>query len=141
MSRSGYDSDDCDTWALIRWRGAVTSAIRGARGQAFIKEAIAALDALPVRELVREDLQHQKSGEVCTLGAVGLQRGLDMSGLDAYDYESVVPKFGIASALGQEIMWENDEGVYRPERETKRQRWERMRNWLVSRIPHHYCGA
>jgi len=41
MSRSGY-SDDCDVWALIRWRGAVKSAIRGARGQAMLRELIQA---------------------------------------------------------------------------------------------------
>jgi len=47
MSRSGY-SDDCDDqWSLICWRGAVKSAIRGKRGQAFLKEMLAALDALP----------------------------------------------------------------------------------------------
>ena len=35
MSRSGY-SDGLDEWAMIRWRGAVKSAIRGARGRAII---------------------------------------------------------------------------------------------------------
>lgn len=44
MSRSGYN-DDCDGWALIRWRGAVNSAINGKRGQAFLRELVAALDA------------------------------------------------------------------------------------------------
>ena len=34
MSRSGY-TDECDGWELVRWRGAVNSAIRGKRGQAF----------------------------------------------------------------------------------------------------------
>lgn len=33
MSRSGY-SEDLDMWDLIRWRGAVKSALRGKRGQA-----------------------------------------------------------------------------------------------------------
>ena len=28
MSRSGY-TDECDGWELVRWRGAVNSAIRG----------------------------------------------------------------------------------------------------------------
>jgi hypothetical protein len=37
MSRSGY-SDDLENWSLIRWRGAVASAIRGRRGQAFLRE-------------------------------------------------------------------------------------------------------
>ena len=37
MSRSGY-SDDLDNWDLIRWRGQVSSAIRGKRGQGFLRE-------------------------------------------------------------------------------------------------------
>lgn len=35
MSRSGY-TDDCDGWQLIMYRGAVASAIRGARGQRLL---------------------------------------------------------------------------------------------------------
>jgi hypothetical protein len=50
MGRAGY-SEDCDGWALIRWRGAVTSAIRGKRGQAFLREMLDALDALPVKRI------------------------------------------------------------------------------------------
>ena len=46
MSRSGY-GDDIGQWDLIRWRGAVQSAMCGKRGQAFLKEMLAALDALP----------------------------------------------------------------------------------------------
>ena len=45
MSRSGY-SDDCDTWPLICWRGAVASALRGRRGQQFLIELRDALDAI-----------------------------------------------------------------------------------------------
>ena len=46
MSRHGY-SDDCDNeWRAIMWSGAVKSAIKGKRGQAFLKELLAALDAL-----------------------------------------------------------------------------------------------
>jgi hypothetical protein len=57
MSRSGY-SDDCeDVLAWGRWRGRVASAIRGKRGQAFLKELLAALDALPEKRLVANDLK------------------------------------------------------------------------------------
>lgn len=57
MSRSGYSDDyDGDNWDLIRWRGAVTSAIRGKRGQAFLREALAALDAMPEKQLIAGDL-------------------------------------------------------------------------------------
>ena len=71
MSRSGY-SDECDGWDLIRWRGAVASAIRGQRGQAFLREMLSALDAMPEKRLISEELE--RDGEVCAMGAVG-QRG------------------------------------------------------------------
>lgn len=37
MSRSGYTDDCDDQWALIRWRGAVNSAIKGKRGQQALR--------------------------------------------------------------------------------------------------------
>ena len=45
MSRSGY-SDDLEPWDLIRWRGAVNSAIKGKRGRALLQKMADALDAL-----------------------------------------------------------------------------------------------
>lgn len=45
MSRSGY-SEELDQWDLIRWRGQVASAIRGKRGQAFLRAMLAALSLL-----------------------------------------------------------------------------------------------
>lgn len=106
MSRSGY-SDDCDGWQLIRWRGAVASAIKGKRGQEFLYEMLQALAALPERKLIAGELE--EDGAVCALGAVGKARGLDMSGLDPYDRETVAAFFGIPHALACEIMWENDD--------------------------------
>ena len=76
MSRSGY-SDDCDGAELNLWRGAVNSAIKGKRGQAFIAEAIQSLDAMPKKELIAESLRETASGEFCTLGVVGNARGMD----------------------------------------------------------------
>lgn len=108
MSRSGY-SDDCDGWALIRWRGAVASAIRGKRGQAFLRETLAALDALPEKTLAADSLV--TDCEFCTLGAVGRLRGLDMTDVDPDDPSDVALAFGIPRALAAEIMFENDEGV------------------------------
>src|SRR5262245_36905148 len=120
MSRSNY-SDDCDNWQLIKWRGAVNSAIKGKRGQAFLKELLAALDALPKKELIADELQTGRF-EVCALGAVGLQRGLEMQGLDVEDYDVLSEKFGIAPALIREIEYINDEytwGVPIQERNAK----------------------
>jgi hypothetical protein len=126
MSRSGY-SDDCDGWALIRWRGAVASAIRGKRGQAFLHEMLAALDALPYRELIAGNLE-MPDGSVCAIGAVGKCRGVDVSEIDPEDRDAVAAVFGIP--LAAEIMYENDECLYwAPEH-----RWKYMRSWVASQI-------
>lgn len=109
MSRSGY-SDDCDGWALIRWRGAVESAIRGKRGQQLLREIAAALDAMPEKELAAESLV-TADGEVCALGAVGRVRGIDLAALDPEDPYQVAEAFGVAPALVKEIVYLNDEGV------------------------------
>lgn len=142
MSRSGYCDDGENTWALVCWRGAVNSALRGKRGQAFLTELAEAMDAMPVKRLVTEELQ--ADGEFCTLGVVGKARNLDMSAIDPDDSEAVAGKFGLAEAMVREIVWENDEhpGVYgtRPDgstgwrRETPEERWIRMREWVESNI-------
>jgi hypothetical protein len=106
MSRSGY-SDGCDQWSMIRWRGAVASAIRGARGQAFLRELAAALDAMAAKRLIAGDLA--RDGEVCALGAVGVARGVCMKDIDPEDREKVANVFGIAPALAAEVMYMNDE--------------------------------
>lgn len=112
MSRSGYY--ECDgggqEWAMICWRGAVASATRGKRGQAMLKEVLAALDALPEKILAAESLVNA-DGQYCTLGALGRARGIDMAEIDPEDYEAVAETFGIAGALAREIMWLNDEEV------------------------------
>lgn len=136
MSRAGY-SDDCDGWDLIRWRGAVKSAIRGKRGQAFLREMLAALDALPEKRLVEEDLV-RPSGEVCALGAVAISRGLDVTEVDPEDRERVAERFGIAGALAAEIAYENDECGHwhsgRGHSETPEERFNRMREWVVAAL-------
>lgn len=133
MSRSGY-SEECDEdWGFIRWRGAVASAIRGKRGQAFLKEILAALDAMSEKRLIANDLEQE--GAVCAIGSVGKTRGIDMSSLDPEDYHTVAATFGIARALAQEIVYENDEGG--PSywgKETPEERYTRMRKWIASLI-------
>lgn len=109
MSRSGY-SDDCEGWDLIRWRGAVKSAIRGKRGQAALRELLAALDSLPEKRLVAESLV-SADGEYCTLGALGRARGIDLQPIDPDDRDAVAKAFGMSEAMAAEIMWLNDEHV------------------------------
>ncbi len=123
MSRSGY-SDDCNGWDLIRWRGAVSSAIRGKRGQAFLQEMADALDILEAKRLISDELV--QDGEVCALGAVGITRKIAMDGVDPYDRDMVAGLFGIAPALAAEIMFQNDDWSY----ETSEHRFARMRAWI-----------
>lgn len=128
MSRAGYN-DDCDGWALIRYRGQVTSAIRGKRGQAFLRELAEALDAMPEKELIAHELQ--EGSNVCAIGAVGVKRGVDMSKLDPEDPDTIAGAFGIASQLVREIEFMNDEAYYN---ETPEHRWSRMRKWVQAQI-------
>lgn len=132
MSRSGYH-DDHEQWQLIRWRGAVKSALRGRRGQAALREILSALDALPNKRLAADSLQNEK-GEFCTLGALGRARGLDMSELDPEDMETVAGTLGVADAMAREIVYQNDDAnspLESPER-----RFSRMRAWVAGLIAH-----
>jgi hypothetical protein len=161
MSRSGYTEDCDDQWALIRWRGAVNAGIKGKRGQAMLRELLAALDAMPDKRLVANSLVSE-DGEFCTLGVLGKARGVDLETLDPDDRETVAHTFGISVAMAAEIMWENDEaiggwrwveyelcGPVRPrypdwgshrirrsvlDETAPERRWRYMRDWVASHI-------
>lgn len=53
MSRSGY-VDDCENLEL--YRATVERSIKGKRGQAFLRELAAAMDAMPEKVLIAEEL-------------------------------------------------------------------------------------
>ena len=131
MSRSGY-SDCIDGWNLIRWRGAVKSAMSGKRGQAFLREMLAALDAMPHKVLVRNELVTAR-GHVCAMGAVCVARGLDVSGVDEEDRFQVGELMGIAPAMVAEIAFENDDDFW-GDTESAEHRWTRMRLWVAGQI-------
>lgn len=160
MSRSGYtdDYDEDGTGGL--WRGAVASALRGKRGQAFLRELAAALDAMPEKRLIAHELE--ADGEFCTIGVLGAARGIDMAKLDPEDYDQVAAAFGIAPCMAQEIVYENDEvndglewrkwevcgpmrpfwphwekherSGYMPMADAEGVRWQRMRKWVAEHI-------
>jgi hypothetical protein len=160
MSRSGYTDDMEDMWAHIRWRGAVASAINGARGQKMLRELLAALDAMPEKRLVANELH--ADGEFCALGVLGQQRGIDLDALDPEDRDAVAEAFGVAPALVAEIVYENDESidserpvyveicgpvrphypdwgrlqrtVWEPNIRAGEQRWGHMRAWVAAHI-------
>ena len=125
MSRHGYLEDDGHSeYPLALWRRAVTSAINGKRGQAFLRELVAALDALPDKVLIAEALA--EDGAYCAIGSVGAGRGMDMSQLDPEYPEGIAQAFGIAPALVREIEWMNDDQPCSPA-----ERWKLVRDWAV----------
>lgn len=135
MTRSGY-VEDCEHLAL--YRANVDRTIRGRRGQAFLREMAAALDALPVKELVAEDIVRDRE-HVCAIGSVALARKIDVSALDVTDGDLVGQTFGITSILAREIAYQNDENgpsgytrrdISRERDETPAERWTRMRAWV-----------
>lgn len=141
MSRSGYCDDVEDNWRHICWRGAVASAIKGKRGQAMLIELRDALDAMPNKRLVADELQ--ADGEFCTLGVLGAKRGIDMADIDPGCAETVANVFGIADAMAREIVYENDEyggdwqwvdGERKYVKESPEHRFQRMRAWVDSQI-------
>lgn len=131
MNRAGYhDSDDAnDQWCRIMWCGQVASAIRGRRGQAFLRELIIALDAMPNKRLITNELV--RDGEVCAIGSVGLLRGIEMFNVDPKDYMHIAGMFDIAHQLVREIEWLNDDAAGH---QTPEQRWTYMRAWATRQL-------
>lgn len=129
MSRSGYSEDIDDQWSWVRWRGAVASAIRGKRGQSFLRELLEALDSMPEKRLIASELR--QGGEVCALGSIGAKRGVELEALDPEDYDGIASAFGIAAPLVQEIEYMNDENYWGATPET---RWRLVRDWVASLI-------
>ena len=127
MSRSGY-TNYCDNLQL--WRGAVRRAVNGKRGQAFLREMRAALDAMPDKRLERSVLVGESG--CCAMGAVAVARGQDVRNVDAFDRDMVADAMGIAPAMAAEIAYENDTPYHAPLDETPEQRWERMSRWVDS---------
>ena len=134
MSRSGYsESWDCNSWELIRWRGAVNSAIKGKRGQAFLRELLDALDSMPEKKLIADELV-TPTGEVCALGRVAQVRGLDVAGVEPDDSEKVAKAFGISNALACEIAFHNDEYWWGQAADDPEARWRSVRAWVERHI-------
>lgn len=61
MSRHGYieDCDYEDNLAQGRWQAQLKSSIRGKRGQVFFRALVEALDALPEKSLVSQQLARE----------------------------------------------------------------------------------
>lgn len=136
MSRSGYSEDYDEEFpnASALYHTSILNAIKGKRGQKFIRDLVSALDALPEKRLISDDLI--KEGAVCAIGAVGLARGIDMTNINPEDARKVGALFGIAPRMAREVVFENDEGpfYYGSGHETPEARWTRMRAWAAGHL-------
>ena len=134
MSRSGY-SEDCDDGALQLWRGAVQKSITGKRGQRLLRDIAAAMDAMPDKQLVADELV-SADGAFCTLGVAGLARGLteQIKQIDPYERKKIANLLDVAPALVAEISFENDNPFSDYSSETPEHRWSRMRAWVAAQI-------
>lgn len=134
MGRSGYVDDFDDVRELNMYRGAVERSILGKRGQAFLCEMAAALDAMPVKELLVDEIVRE-DGAVCAIGAVAVARKQDVSQLDQDDGDCVGKTFGIASSMAREIAFVNDNDfAFDRANETPAERWVRVRAWVAGQL-------
>lgn len=125
--RSGY-VDDLDQNAMAMWRGRVASSIRGKRGQALLRDCLAALEAMPEKQLIKEELVDGEG--VCLLGAVGRHRGIaGLVNLDPEDHAALAQMFDVAPCLIQEIEDINDRCGPIPEA-----RFMQVQTWVKTHI-------
>ena len=131
MSRSGYIDDCCieDYLAYGRWRGQVSNSIRSKRGQEFLKELAAEMDAMSVKELIANELIDER-GNCCAIGVICKKRGLDVSGVDVTDRDKVGALVGIGAPMAAEIEYVNDEDI----EDDPAERWRVVRRWVDMHI-------
>lgn len=125
MDRSGYVETD-ELWSWVRYRGSVKSAIRGQRGQSFLRCLANALDAMPRQRLIAG--RFSDGTDVCPLGALARATGIDLSSVDPEDPWKVAELFDIAEPLAREVAFVNDDAPVCGE--TPEQRWARVRRWV-----------
>jgi hypothetical protein len=136
MSRSGYSEDYDEQFpnAGFLYARNVERACEGKRGQKFFRDLVAALDAMPVKRLIAEDLI--RGGEVCALGALGVARGINMGGLDPEQAGALGKSLGVATCLVREVTFQNDEqgNFSYSDNESPEVRWQRMWDWAAGQL-------
>ena len=167
MSRHGlYEMDDWSVEEILqhgRYRGRVASALRGKRGQAFLRNLIAALEAMPIdkRELAADSFV-ASDGCMCALSATLNHKGLpqpdDIDFDDCDDIDTAIDHaahyLNIAEVLAREVIWENDgfaipntqadQIAWRtrtftnrhPPQYVRRKRWGAVLQWARTRLTH-----
>ena len=129
-----------EPWMEGQAAGAMRSAIRGRRGQQLLRDLIAGLDALPVRELAAGSLEDPETGCVCALGAVWLQRGADAVTLrfdptdPDVDWRDLAEPFDISETLANAVVGQNEYYDESNDELSRRRRWRSVRDWAVRNL-------
>jgi hypothetical protein len=140
MTRLYYDDDDSDPSQEGLAAGALCSAIRGKRGQRFIRDLVQALDALPLPELAAGALEDEETGCCCAFGAVRRFRGADAVPLWFHPMEedmtpdNLAEPFNVSETLAWAVVQANEDGMTGNDESTRRRRWKQVRYWAVRQL-------
>ena len=132
MSRIVYNDFDGEDFGFAegRWLAHMKSACMGRPGQKVFGELEAVLAAMPDKRLIEGSLTNP-DGEVCALGALARNRGMDLSAVFAETDEEVqmwaARELGLTETLAWVIMEENDEEL---ETATPERRHAAMLAWV-----------
>ena len=130
------ESDDPLDWG--RYEAAKRSTLRGKRGQAFLRELVAALDALPKPELSEGALGDRRTGCVCAFGAVALAQGESFDDLAKdngnWSPHEVAEWYSISPTLANEIIRANDDWRDGNAADVRQSRWRHVRAWAVRHL-------
>ena len=148
MSRHWEGENDSDLWMLDygRWTRNMKVAPGSKNGQRYLRELKAALEAMPLRRLLRGELAGYAPGNeelVCALGAFAMYKGTSFNDLDAYQGADgsieLAQAHGMTQTLAYMVGIENDRTRWdvaarslRPE--SPEQTWQRMYDWTCSLI-------
>jgi hypothetical protein len=139
MSRLYFD-DDWDYNVEGLQQGWLRSAIRGKRGQQFLRELVTALDALPTPELCCGALEDAQTGCCCAFGAVRRLRGPENVNLwfhpeeeDMSPYNLAEP-FGVSNTLAWAVVQANEEMAESNTEQARRRRWADVRAWAAGHL-------
>ena len=137
MSRFWEDESD-DPLDYARYEAAKRSTLRGRRGQAFLRELVAALDALPRPELSEGALGDRRTGCVCALGAIALAQGDSFDDLAKdngnWSLDETAERYSISPTLANEIISANDDWRDGNAVNVRRSRWRHVRAWAVHHL-------
>lgn len=140
MSRLYQDDYGFEPWMQGQQAGALRSAIRGNRGQQFLRDLVAALNALPEPKLSAGALEDEETGCCCAFGAVRRYRGTDAVPLyfdpqeKDLDPPHFVEPFNVATALAWEVVEANEGRSVSNSEAAMRQRWSSVRAWAARQL-------